>query len=72
MFLEKYLLSLFLIISTLTINAQSYSYSNAVLSEAAVNENDTSITLKWMYEAGASQYNIYRKIMARLVGGSNR
>jgi len=61
MFLEKYLLSLFLIISTLTINAQSYSYSNAVLSEAAVNENDTSITLKWMYEAGASQYNIYRK-----------
>jgi len=61
MFLEKYLLSLFLIISTFTINAQSYSYSNAVLSEAAINENDTSITLKWMYEAGATQYNIYRK-----------
>ena len=59
--MEKYLLSLFLIISTLTINAQSYSYSNAVLSEAAINENDTSITLKWMYEAGATQYNIYRK-----------
>ena len=61
MFLEKYLLSLFLIISTITINAQIYSYSNAVLSEAAINENDTSITLKWMYDAGATQYNIYRK-----------
>ena len=59
--MKKYLLSLFLIISTFTINAQSYSYSNAVLSEAAINENDTSITLKWMYEAGATQYNIYRK-----------
>ncbi len=59
--MEKYLLSLFLIISTFTINAQSYSYSNAVLSEAAINENDTSITLKWMYDAGATQYNICRK-----------
>ena len=59
--MEKYLLSLFLIISTFTINAQSYSYSNAVLSEAAINENDTSITLKWMYDAGATQYIICRK-----------
>lgn len=59
--MEKYLLYLFLVISTFTINAQSYSYSNSVLSEAAVNENDTSITLKWMYEAGATQYNIFRK-----------
>ena len=41
---------------------QSYSYDNAVLSEASVNENDTVITIKWQSYLGASQYNLYRKL----------
>jgi len=49
---------------------QSYSYDNAVLSEASVNENDTVITIKWQSSLGATQYNLYRKLYGSLSWGS--
>ena len=49
---------------------QSYSYDNAVLSEASVNENDTVITIKWQSSLGATQYNLYRKLYGGLSWGS--
>jgi len=49
---------------------QSYSYNNAVLSEALVNENDTVITIKWQSSLGATQYNLYRKLYGGLSWGS--
>ena len=49
---------------------QSYSYDNAVLSEASVNENDTVITIKWQSYMGATQYNLYRKLYGGLSWGS--
>ena len=49
---------------------QSYSYDNAVLSEASVNENDTVITLKWQSSLGTTQYNLYRKLYGGLSWGS--
>ena len=68
--MKKQLLLFALFLSPIYFFTQSYSYDNAVLSEASVNENDTVITIKWQSYMGATQYNLYRKLYGGLSWGS--